>query len=145
MWKINIVVLIIPFFLSCKQSTKYSNCSDFKSGIFHYTAKETGNLYFITRTDSIQTERNSTTGVITRAHIKWINDCEYQLNYIDEVASNKDTVAGYLKNHTLTIKILKTKTGEANGTRYNYCVFESSMLGVNQKLVDTLWKHDSTD
>jgi len=145
MRKLNIVVLIVAVFLSCKQTTKYSNCSDFKSGIFHYIAKEAGNLYFITRTDSIQTERNSITGVITKAHIKWINDCEYQLNYIDEVDSNKDTIAEYLKNHTLTTRILKTKTGEVNGTRYNYCVFESSMLGVNQKLVDTLWKNDSTD
>ena len=143
MWKINVVILIIPLFLSCKQSD--SNCGDFKFGTFHYNAKETGNLYLITRTDSTQTERNSSTGEIITAHIKWINDCEYQLNYIDEVVSNKDTIGGYLKAHALTTRILKTKAGEINGTRYNYCVFESSMLGVNQKLVDTLRKRYSTD
>ena len=143
MWKINTLVLLISFLLSCKQTAKDPNCSDFKFGTFHYTAGKTGNKYLITRTaDSIQTERNITSGDITRAHIKWIDDCEYQLTYIDEVVSNKDTIVGYLKTHTLNTRILKTKSGKENGNWYSYSVFESSMIGTNLKLVDTLWKKD---
>ena len=145
MWKINIVIMIVAVFLSCKQSVKDSNCSDFKLGTFYYNSKQSGRSYFITRTASIQTERDSFTGATTKAHINWINDCAYQLDYINETMSNQDTIAEYLKTHSLKTKILKTKKGEIDGTRYNYCVFETSVFGVNQKLMDTLWKHESSD
>ncbi len=93
----------------------------------------------------MQREYNLTTGAIVWAKIKWINDCEYELQYIDGLTSNHDSIAGRNKTYVLTNKILKTATGEINGTRYNYCVFESSISGVVQKLHDTLWKHDTTD
>ena len=120
------------------------NCADFQNGSF-FSRKPGGNFTTISRSSSIQTERNLENGTIRAARIKWLNDCEYELNYLDETEANQDTLNGYFKNHTLTNRILKTKAGEVNGTNYNYCVFESSIFGISQKITDTLWKHDSTD
>ena len=140
---IQIFAIALVTFQSCNHSNLQSHCSDFKTGIFHYNVN--GIAHSISRTDSIQIENDLTTGSIVKAKIKWINECEYELNYFDDKSYSKDTILGYVKTHTLTTKILKTKAGEINGTRYNYCVFESSMPGVAQKLIDTLWKHDASD
>lgn len=145
--KINTLILITSSLIlfSCTYSSKDLNCKDFKNGVFHSTLSQNGASNSISRNDSMQREYNLTTGAIVLAKIKWINDCEYELTYIDEKSSNQDTIHGFIKPQIFTNKILKTVAGEINGTRYNYCVFESSLFGVSQKLTDTLWKHDTTD
>ena len=143
--KSSFFIIVSSFLFSCAHSNKDLNCSDFRSGSFYSTPSKDGTSNSISRSDTIQREYNLTTGAIVWAKIKWISDCEYELQYIDELTTKQDSIAGHIKTHVLTNKILKTVAGEINGTRYNYCVFESSSLGVIQKLRDTLWKHDTTD
>lgn len=93
----------------------------------------------------MQREYNLATGVIVWSKIKWINDCEYNLQYPDESINGYDSVGVRVKTRIFNNKILKTIAGEVNRTNYNYCVIESSLLGASQKIIDTLWKHDITD
>jgi hypothetical protein len=147
MLKINSIILITfsSVFFSCTHSDNNQNCKDFRNGVFHTTQSLDGTSKSIIRRDSMQKEYNLTTGTIVWAKIKWINDCEYELEYIDEVITKQDTIGEHTKAHILTNRILKTVAGEANGTIYNYCVFETSTFGVSHKLRDTLWKHETTD
>ena len=147
MSKANAIFSILTSFIlfSCTRSNKSLSCSDFRIGTFSYKQSQSGNLYSISRNDSIQREYSLTTGGVVFAKIKWVSECEYELQYISDSTATKDSIAEYIKAHTLTSKILKTASGEINGTRYNYCIIESSMPGISQKLRDTLWKHDATD
>jgi hypothetical protein len=140
------ILFILSFALfSCKHLNKDLNCKDFKTGVFHYTPEQGGTSYKIFRSDSLQREYNMTNGSIVWAKIKWINDCKCELQYIDEMTTKQDSIVEHLKSHIWTTEILKTVAGEVNGTRYNYCLFESSLFGVNQLFRDTLWKHEITD
>ena len=79
------------------------------------------------------------------AKIRWISDCEYELTYIGVITTTNDTILDHLKKSPLQFKIIRTEAGEAGETRYNLCIIESSMNGINQKLIDTLYKHSDSD
>jgi hypothetical protein len=147
MLKINTFFSITLSFIvfSCTHPNKDHNCKDFRNGVFHSTRGQNGTSNTIFRNDTMQKEYNSTKGTIVWAKIKWINDCEYELQYIDELITKQDTIEAHMKTHILTNRIFKTVAGEANGTIYNYCIFETSKFGVSQKFRDTLWKHETTD
>jgi hypothetical protein len=147
MSKVNTIILntLSLILLSCTHTSKDHNCKDFRNGVFHSTTANNGTSNKIFRNDTMQKEYNLTTGSICWARIKWVNDCEYELEYINEITTNKDSTSRHKKAHILTNRILKTVAGEINGTVYNYCVFESSMFSNSQKLRDTLWKHETTD
>ena len=68
---------------------------------------------------------------MTRAEIRWLGDCEYELRYIpDPTGLNKKD--SFMAAGPLKITILKTSQ--------NYCIFQSTMEGMNLVFTDTLQK-----
>ena len=72
------------FALTIIQGCSYSQkCSDFHNGTFEIADKEHDYFGLIVRNDSVQIETNQKTGKITKCSINWINDCTYELTYLE--------------------------------------------------------------
>ena len=137
MSKQNIAICIFLFFLlnSCVNKSRKLNCSNFKKGYFFSTIKENGIRSQIDRSDTLQIESdNDGKKIVSR--IKWLDDCQYELRDILDTNGL----------HSVISRIVKTKSGEANGTKYYYSIVESTIKGANQKNIDTLYiRYDGTD
>lgn len=90
-----------------------------------------GSVNTIERNDSMQFETKSN-GTVTKAKVKWLNPCEYQLQYVKEGGRIADSIHPYIASHPLNVKIVKTSS--------DYYIFEASMEGVKAVLRDTLVK-----
>lgn len=102
------------------------NCERFKIGRFQTRSEYDNSISIINRNDSLQIETNLTTGNITKAHIKWISNCQYDLIYI----SSSDSFNSYVKSHILKTVIIQSKK--------DYYIAKSSMEGIDLTLVDTI-------
>ena len=78
------ITLIIGSLFSCREKL---TCKNFRSGKFTYNTKIDNVQFMIDRSDSIQIETDLKTGFITKAKIKWISDCEFEMHYV----SSQDT------------------------------------------------------
>jgi len=70
------LILFSMFFLNTYAQDKV--CSDFKTGKFKYT-KASYAHWEINRTETLQIETNTTTGLVIHNDVKWISDCEFTL------------------------------------------------------------------
>jgi hypothetical protein len=125
-----IIIVVLYLISGCTSTPKPSDCSTYKIGKFSYYAEESGNSYLIERNDSIQTEKNLTTGSITTLRINWTAPCEYELRYISRQSTPNDSLMSIA-----TTSVLKTKIIEV-GT--HYCVFSSQAQSIDRVLTDTL-------
>jgi len=123
-------IILFYFALACTSNERHANCSEYKIGKFKYYSKVNGNFYIIERNDSIQVERNLTTGSITTLKINWTNDCEYELRYISRQSSPNDSII-----NIATKTVLKTKIVEVGK---DFCIFSSQAPGMDKILTDTL-------
>jgi hypothetical protein len=100
----NLITLLILFltFISCGQEKK---CSDFKTGEFIYVNKIRPEK--IVRTDSLQIETNSETGVIIHSSIKWTSECNYIMTY--EKILNYPEDVSHMIGQKIYVEIIETK------------------------------------
>lgn len=98
----NILVLALFSMLlsSCAPDT---TCVDFKTGVFEYTHPDYKE-WKITRTDSLQKEISSKSGVEIISTIAWETDCKYILTY-KEIKNSKNTD---LLGSKIYVEILET-------------------------------------
>ena len=102
-------------------------CERYKTGRFETHSEINGTRSIIERNDSLQTETNLSTRNITKARIRWISTCEYELSYI---SSSSDTIDEYIKARPLKNVILKSKK--------NFYIAKSMMEGIDFTLIDTV-------
>jgi hypothetical protein len=121
---------LVLFISSCSSSTKI-DCNLFKHGEFKYNAKESNSVILITRSDSIQTELNESTGLTDTMKIIWTDSCTY--NLIDLSLSNKyPHVPDSILKIPLETKILRATS--------DYYIFEARKEGVSLIYRDTVWR-----
>lgn len=119
------------FFFACKNAVpEKMDCSQFRTGKFMFHLDKSSGAYIIDRNDSIQTEQNAINGGTTRFKIKWISDCVYNLDYIDQHYTTADSMADALKTLTLQTRIVATGK--------DYYVFESNIIGGDKIFRDTI-------
>lgn len=116
---------------SCIDKRKKINCSKCKTGNFIYKSRNPDLTAFIERTDSVQVENNLQTGFVTKAKIKWLSDCEFQLSYISSEEPGLVTLPQFFKNKTLETKILLVAD--------DYYIVETEMEEIDFKIKDTMW------
>ncbi|MEO9144303.1 MAG: hypothetical protein ABI237_01980 [Ginsengibacter sp.] len=124
--------ILLVLFTACTSTNKQSDCDNFKNGKFKLASHTDNSYSIIERHDSIQTETNSKTDQMVTAKIRWINPCEYELEYQEQTRNTPDTITSFLQNKPLKVKITKATK--------EYCVFETYFGSVNRKYVDTLWR-----
>jgi hypothetical protein len=122
----NIIYLLLFTLLNSCEKT-IPDCSNFKRGTFKYTAAKFAE-YVVTRNDSVQTERSSSTGIKMEARIRWTSNCEYEMIYKKTNYLQYQTLIG----HKVSVKITKVK----NNTMYYDAesdgkVISSSMTKIN--------------
>ena len=123
-----IALIIIGGFFSCKEKL---TCKNFRSGKFIYNAKINNDQYIIDRSDSFQIERDLKTGLITKAKIKWISDCEFEMHYVSSEDTALEKFSSMLGNIPVMNRILKI--GE------DYYIFEQEIEGAKMRITDTMW------
>ena len=82
-----------------------TECSQYHRGKFTYT-DSAKNIIIVKRKKNFQVETNETTGVWINFRIKWINDCEYQL---EQVGTNSKSRRKF--NHTFYSNIISKPMG----------------------------------
>jgi len=127
----SILPVILVVLLACTSQVK-NDCTQFKTGDFEY--RTNGLLYAISRKDSLQTETNKINGGVTKTSIKWLNDCSYQLRFLETSQIYPDSIDQLIRTTYLTIEVL-------NWTDYYYVYIAKSNL-TDYVMTDTLWiKH----
>ncbi len=120
---IQLLWLVIIQLFSCN-SKKEDYCTSYRNGRYLYKTADV--VIIIERKDSVQNEINPQTGVNTSTKIEWFGDCEYKLYY-----PANDSNAEVLKTNIISNKIIFASN--------EYYVFEASMNGSVEKVIDTIW------
>ncbi|MGB5418609.1 hypothetical protein [Algibacter sp.] len=84
------LTILLSSFLIFSQNTP---CSNFKTGEFKYS-NPIYSEWSITRTDSVQIEINSKSGIQIYSLIEWTNDCEYVLTCTNAQNTNPNNFIG---------------------------------------------------
>ena len=130
----------MAFTLSCSNAEKDLDCNRFISGEFYTKAKENIPGFLVTRTDSLQYEKNQSTGSVSTFEIKWLDDCEYELIFLfekkgDSLIVPSNSLKDSIRLIPSKIRILTIGNG--------YYVFEFEKKGINFKVRDTVWVNKS--
>lgn len=117
--------------LLCAIPVKENGCKRFRNGnfVFHHIGRPSDD-YVVQRKDSIQTEIDKSTGKYVKLSVKWIDDCNYEVNLIETTIDIPDSIQKQTKLIPLKTEIISTSD--------DYYVFRS---GWNNKnfVTDTLW------
>ena len=85
----------------------------------------------IVRSDSIQIETDLKTGFITKAKIKWISDCEFEMHYVSFQDTSLEKFSPMLGDIPIMVRILKI--GD------DYYIFAQEIEGSTMRITDTMW------
>ncbi|RKS14758.1 hypothetical protein [Flavobacterium sp. 120] len=99
------LIVIIVTFLSLSSCAQEKNCIDFKTGNFEYVNKNQPEK--ITRTENLQVETNSKTGILIHSSIKWTSECSYIMTYEKILNCPKDV--SHMIGQKIYVDILETK------------------------------------
>lgn len=109
---------------NCSSQT---DCKSFKNGKFRVLDEKLNHESIIDRNDSIQIEKNLTTGDVSEYIINWTSDCEYTLEII--------------KGSTETLKILNDKlvfvtiiSVETDGYKFQVEIEGMDYVGINKMI-----------
>ena len=126
----NFLVVIILLSIACGVTKNRTSCKDFRNGKFSMRSEFDGSETVIERRDSIQIETNLASGSVINSKVSWTNPCEYELMYTSSIVLGSDSIHSFVQARRLKTKILKVED--------DYYIFESSMDGIELKLIDTL-------
>lgn len=97
------LVITILFLTSCFQLSAQKNCLKYKTGAFLLTDIGMNIQNKIERVGDKQFETDLKTGRITTFNVKWLNDCEYELN----IVSGPSEMVKFYQSKTLIVRILE--------------------------------------
>ena len=123
-----ITLIIIGSLSSCRDKL---TCKNFRSGKFIYNTKIDNTQFMIIRSDSIQIETDLKTGFITKAKIKWISDCEFEMHYVSSQDTSLKKFSPMLGDIPIMVRILKI--GD------DYYIFTQEIEGSTMRIMDTMW------
>ena len=116
--------------VSCSSPT---NCSKVKTGSFFYLAKSDKRKIVVTRTDSVQIERDSQTGEVIESKIQWLSNCQYQMFMNVLSQSNSDSTTPQRLQVPINIEIVSVNKD------FYVCEGSSSFKNKNFHVLDTLY------
>ncbi len=103
-------------------------CGQFRTGTFEYRSGV--RRFIINRADTVQMELDKTSGATLKTHVKWVNDCSYELTLLNPAEVYADSVQHIVKNAVVTVHIQSwTDT---------YYIYDSRLNGEHPS-IDTLW------
>ncbi|UAB75576.1 hypothetical protein [Mesoflavibacter sp. SCSIO 43206] len=103
--KIVTSIIILLLTLSCSAQEK--KCAKFKVGRFEYSDPRFSE-WKVSRTDSMQTEISTKSGIEIFSSIEWKSECEYVLTYRKVLNSGTDT--NDIIGKTIEVEIVETKS-----------------------------------
>jgi hypothetical protein len=83
-----VCIFILLGVLSCKSKTSktpLADCSELHAGKFEYRGFLEDSKIYIERSDTLQTETESISGVAMNFRITWVSPCEYTLKFLSFV------------------------------------------------------------
>jgi hypothetical protein len=102
------LIFLIVLYTSCKpgpeRKASKTQCETFKKGNFLHTSQGDPTLYRIERTDSVQKEIIGNTGDYLNLKINWTSPCSYELTFLDQHITGRDSVSESLKK-TMKVKV----------------------------------------
>lgn len=119
-----ILLIGIVCIYSCKNYK--INCSKIKTGIFVQYSKINNKTFVIERNDTLQTEKDLTSGQILINKIKWISPCSYLLTPVETNNLTKDNTTEFFKANPIKIDIVEVKN--------TYYIFSSRIDSANKSL-----------
>lgn len=122
-----LLLLLLP---ACK--SKQPDCSAFKTGKFTFYGNNSGHQYIIERSDSLQIEKDLTTGTVTTLQVKWTNDCTYELRPLFSQVHVDSIPVPFQTSAVLTATI--TTTGK------DFYIFRAQQGDSAKVIIDTLQK-----
>lgn len=123
--------IIIILVVSCKSNKEEKACARFRTGDFYYKLKPEGHRVIVNRRDSVQTEHNRQTDMISGYQIKWISPCEYEMKILYK--GKKGSTSPRRFENTLPLRTRLVGKGE------DFYIFESYRDSVYFKFTDTMW------
>ena len=124
---INAIILLSCY--SCN-SEPSGNCIKFHNGKFEIRNELDGSVTTIIRNGKRQMEFSPGRPDTIHSSIRWLSECEYQINFLPIDPDSIDSMAQFLQRNTINVKILKTEK--------DYYIFRASMQGIEQTLTDTI-------
>jgi hypothetical protein len=138
-----ITAVLSAVILSChsKKNAPF-DCDRYRTGSFYYTGKgeEIPHRFEVTRTDSLQTERDETNGSVLQEKISWVDDCGYKLLFQAESGADhhRDSALQYKMD---SFRKIPLETVILSGTP-DYYIFETRGNSLSFVYRDTMWvKH----
>lgn len=126
-----IEVMLFREFMKSKLNNRkppVRNCSEFMTGKFKMGGYNERRLVYIERTENMQIETCPEDNSITKMKIRWIDDCNYILKYIESTEPIMDEYLG----KELNVTILETSD--------NLMRFKATMEGVEYVMIDEMQK-----
>lgn len=104
---LTIILLTVSFcclkLISCKNSY---DCSKVKNGNFFYTSKIGRHKVEVLRFDSVQIEKDLTTGLILKSKVLWESDCQFKL-FVNSLSESKlDSIDQIISQIPVNIQIV---------------------------------------
>jgi len=120
------IMLLCMIGVSCNSSPGSEDCRQYKTGKFKIRNDENGTVTLLRRTMARQIEvKEGETDTLIMA-VRWINDCEYELNYLTGIP---DSMVDFARSHPIKVQILKTGK--------DYYTYNSSFKGLDFELKDS--------
>jgi len=119
-------------YLNITCDNHHINCADVRRGRFLYHSSITNTDYLIERNDTIQTEIDTHSKIITRCKIVWVNDCEYYLTITQNNNPNRDGIDSFFESTPIKTSIVQVTS--------SYYIFSSKVdsIGKSLTLTDTM-------
>lgn len=97
------VAAFAPFF--CFAQSTINNCSNLKSGVFHFYPKNTNEHIIIYIEGDKQIEINPRTNDTTFSEVVWSNNCSFTQKFISSTSEIDKKTTKFLKKHILAYKV----------------------------------------
>jgi hypothetical protein len=128
--KFLIILFSIIFCISNISFRAFQNCDSVKKGNFTYYAYNIEEQCIIERNDSIQSETIISNGKTVQTKVKWLNECEYTLTFLNANFYIPDSIINILKVSPVYTSIIKIEK--------DYYISSSKIPNETQKVIDTL-------
>jgi hypothetical protein len=103
----NLVLIVSLCFCFWSFADDKSSCSKYKTGTFLFNSKSYGKTISCTciRKENVQTDIDNITGEITKAGIRWLGDCTFEMRLISTTRKLSKSELAAEKKVVLTVNI----------------------------------------
>ena len=111
----------------------YQTCKKYRVGTFyyHFQTDESIRHFRVVRNNTTQTEINEDNGNITKLKLHWIDDCTYEMRFLEGTEVLLKDLLDVKKKMILKTTIISS-TDE-------YYIFKSTSNFSTHELIDTIW------